>query len=106
MPKSTQSIAMPDESRLTMRIPAPTPLSEKSIDRLRAVGRAFGEAKDKRVSGRISAELLAAAKHRLGATSDTEAIEMALANMVVTDDFGTWLVDQAGQLDQDFELGL
>lgn len=82
------------------------PLSVKSVGRLRAVGRTFGDTKDKRVSGRISAELLATVKHRLGVASDTEAIEMALANIVVTEDFGTWLVDQAGQLDQDFELEL
>lgn len=98
--KQTPSAAAPGEDA-----PLP-PLSVKTIGRLRSVGRAFGDAKDKRISGRISAALLATVKHRLSVASDTEAIEIALANMAVTEDFGTWLVEQAGQLDPDFELEL
>jgi hypothetical protein len=89
-----------------LRALAKSRLTDKSVGRLKEVGGALAAAKDKKVSGRISGELLATVKQRLGVTSDTEAIEMALVNMAITDDFGTWLVDQAGQLDQDFELEL
>ncbi len=81
-------------------------LSVNTIGRLRGVADTLARGKDKRVSGRISGALLATVKERLGVTSDTEAIEMALVNMAITDDFGTWLVDQAGRLDQAFELGV
>ncbi len=81
-------------------------LTEGSVERLRGVRLAFGTAKDKKVSGRISGDLLGTVKQRLGVTSDTEAIEMALANMAITDDFGSWLVDQSGQLSEDFQLEL
>jgi hypothetical protein len=104
--KQISSIPSRNEDVALVQASGHTRLSPRSIGRLRAIGRTFGEVKDKRVSGRISAELLATVKHRLGGASDTEAIEMALANMVVTEDFGTWLIDQADQLDQDFELEL
>ena len=81
-------------------------LTNDSVERLRGVRVALGPVKNKKVSGRISGELLGTVKQRLGVTSDTEAIEMALANMAITDDFGAWLVDQAGQLSEDFELEL
>jgi len=104
--KETSSKPALDDASAVLRAVAGVRLTGQSVSRLRAVGHALGAIKDKRVSGRISGELLAAVKHRLGVNSDTEAIEIALANMAITDDFGTWLVDQAGQLDPDFELEL
>ncbi len=81
-------------------------MTDKTVARLRDVRVELGSVKDKRVSGRISGNLLGTFKARLGVTSDTEAIEMALANMAITDDFGVWLVDQAGALSADFTLEL
>lgn len=104
--KETIGKPTPDDGAAALRAVAGARLTGQSVSRLRAVVHAYGDLKDKRVSGRISGELLAAVKHHLGVTSDTEAIEIALANMAITDDFGTWLVDQAGQLDPDFELEL
>lgn len=83
-----------------------TPLTAETVKRLKAAGNTFGVRKDKRVSGRISGELLAAAKQRLGVVSDTETIELALVNMAFADDYGAWLVAQAGRLDTDFKLEL
>ncbi len=85
---------------------AKTRMTDKAVARLRSVRIALGATKDKKVSGRISGDLLGTVKARLGVTSDTEAIEMALANMAVTDDFGAWLVDQGGELSKDFKLEL
>ena len=82
------------------------PLAAETVKRLKAAGSAFGVRKDKRVSGRISGELLAAAKQRLGVASDTETIELALVNMALADDYGAWLIVQAGRLDTDFKLEL
>lgn len=96
----------PPSVTISLQTLAKSRLSGKSVSRLRMAGGIFGVSKDRKVSGRISGELLATVKNRLGVTSDTEAIEMALVNMAITDDFGTWLVDQSGQLDEDFELGL
>ena len=91
---------------LSLELLSKTRLSFRSIAKLKQFAATLAVGKDKRVSGRISGELLAAVKHRLGAASDTGTIEMALVNMVIADDFGTWLVDQAGRLDEDFDLGL
>ena len=82
------------------------PLTAETVKRLKAAGNSFGLRKDKRISGRISCELLAAAKQRLGVASDTETIELALVNMALADDYGAWLVAQAGRLDTDFRLEL
>jgi hypothetical protein len=83
---------------------ADLPLTAETLKRLRTAGRVFGVAKDKRVSGRISGDLLAAAKQRLGVASDTEVIELALVHVALADDYGAWLVAQAGRLDADFTL--
>ena len=96
----------PPSAAIPLQTLAKSRLTAKSVSRLRMAGGIFGVSKDKKVSGRISGELLATVKNRLGITSDTEAIEMALVNMAITDDFGMWLIDQSGQLDKDFELGL
>ena len=48
--------------------------------------------------------LVAAAKERMGMTSDTHLVELALAYLAVGDDFGEWLVAQGGRLPADFEI--
>ena len=50
--------------------------------------RGFGLDRDARLSGRVSARLLEAAKRRAHVTSDTELIELALSRMALEDDFG------------------
>ena len=89
-----------------MTTPHHDPLSEQIVSELRQVGHTFGPGKNKRISGRVSEDLMAAVKNRLGVTSDTEAIEMALAGIVLADDFGIWLTDQSGALDEGFGLEL
>jgi hypothetical protein len=47
-----------------------------------------------------------AARRRTGLRSDSDLINAALAVIAVGDDFGAWLVRQAGRLPEDFELAL
>ncbi len=57
-----------------------------------------------KVSARLDTGLLAAAKAKLGAQSDTEVLTAALAIVAGDDDFGAWLVSRGGRLSADFEL--
>ena len=49
---------------------------------------------------------MAAAKARTGISSDTELAEYALAAIALGDDYGEWLLSQAGRMDPSFDLGL
>lgn len=63
-------------------------------------------AKDGRITGRISSELIATAKARTGLQSDTELLEFALANVALKDDFAQVFRDVKGTVDPDIDLGL
>jgi hypothetical protein len=63
-----------------------------------------GTTKDRRVSGRVSARLLEAARDRSGVTSDTELIELALSQLAIQDDFGARLVARSGAIPADNDL--
>lgn len=58
------------------------------------------------LSVRLDAALVAAAKARTGISSDTALAEFALASVALGDDYGEWLLSQAGGLDPSFELDL
>jgi hypothetical protein len=66
----------------------------------------LGDAKNARITGRVSARLVAAAKKRTGITSDTEVIEVALATLALEDDFGAKLVGRKGSVPKDIDLEL
>ncbi len=76
------------------------------------IGAARRRARDKKllgspsqkVSARVSAKLLKAAMKRSGIKEVSAVIETGLALMAESDDFGEWLVLQAGKLPADFEL--
>lgn len=68
--------------------------------------RLLGGQKTRILSARLDEALVAAAKRRTGIKSDTELVEVALASLAVGDDFGEWLVAQAGRVDPDFDFGL
>jgi len=63
-----------------------------------------GLEKDTRVGGRVPHQLLDAAKARSGITSTTALLEYALAKVAIEDDFGQFLVSQAGTVDPDLDL--
>jgi hypothetical protein len=56
------------------------------------------------VRGRMPSLLVEQAKKKSGIQSDSKLIEAALANMVVADDYGDWLLAQRGTVSKDLDL--
>lgn len=79
--------------------------NELVLELARAAG-FLGMTKDARLSGRVSARLIAAAKQRAHVSSDTELLEIALSRLVLEDDFGARLVRRKGSFPADLDLGL
>ncbi|RYC15619.1 hypothetical protein [Ciceribacter ferrooxidans] len=75
------------------------------LEQARAVG-LIGTAKNTRLSGRVSSDLIEAAKRRAHVTSDTELLELALSRLALEDDFGARLVDRKGSIPTDIDLGI
>ncbi len=73
------------------------------LDQAREAG-LLGARKAARISGRISAILLAAAKERAQVASDTELLELALSRLVLEDDFGRQFVRRKGKIPKSVEL--
>jgi hypothetical protein len=48
--------------------------------------------------------LVARAKARTGVTSDTDLIQIALANLAVADDYPDWLLSQRATVDRNIDL--
>ncbi|MGD0135971.1 MAG: hypothetical protein ABSE57_28325 [Bryobacteraceae bacterium] len=61
-------------------------------------------AKTEVVRGRMPKALVRKAKATSGARSDTELIEMALANLAVADQYPDWLLSQQGKVGKDVDL--
>jgi hypothetical protein len=79
--------------------------NELVLELARAAG-LLGTTKDARLSGRVSARLIAAAKRRAHVSSDTELLEIALSRLVLEDDFGARLVRRKGSAPAELDLGL
>ena|ERR1700739_3899347 len=56
------------------------------------------------VRGRMPEALVNRAKARTGITSDTDLLEVALANLAVADDYPEWLLARRGRIAQDVDL--
>ena len=56
------------------------------------------------VRGRMPAALVSRAKARTGVSSDTELLELALANLAVADDYAEWLLSRRGAVPADIDL--
>ncbi len=56
------------------------------------------------VRARMPEALVTQAKKRTGIKSDTDLIEMALANIAVADEYAEWLLSQRGTIDPEVEL--
>lgn len=61
-------------------------------------------ARTKVVRGRMPEALVNQAKVRTGIKSDTDLLEVALANLAVADDFPEWLLSQKGTVKKDLDL--
>lgn len=75
------------------------------LDEARAVG-LLGEGKYTRLSGRVPADLIEAAKKRAHVSSDTELLELALSRLALEDDFGGRLVRRKGSVPADIDLAI
>jgi len=56
------------------------------------------------IRGRMPRALVARAKNRTGIVSDTDLIEIALANIAVADDYTDWLLTQRGAIPRGIDL--
>ena len=56
------------------------------------------------VRGRMPEALVARAKKRTGITSNTDLIEVALANIAVGDDYADWLLSRRGSVAPEADL--
>ena len=56
------------------------------------------------VRGRMPEALVARAKKRTGINSDTDLIEVALANIAVEDDYADWLLSRRGAVSAEADL--
>jgi len=56
------------------------------------------------VRGRMPEALVSQAKKRTGIQSDTDLIEVALANIAVGDDYAEWLLSRQGTVDPEVDL--
>jgi hypothetical protein len=65
-----------------------------------------GGPKDTVIRGRVSKNLVKAAKKRAGVTSDTELLEIALSSFALEDDFGERFLKRKGSIDPDLPLEL
>src|SRR5260370_30622857 len=75
------------------------------LEQARAVG-LLGEAKNTRLSGRVPAGLIEAAKKRAYGSSDTALLELALSRFALDDDFGAGLVRRKGSVPADIDLAI
>jgi len=56
------------------------------------------------VRGRMPEALVSQAKKRTGIRSDTDLIQVALANIAVGDDYADWLLSRQGTVDPEVDL--
>ena len=56
------------------------------------------------VRGRMPEALVTRAKKRTGINSDTDLIELALANIAVEDDYPDWLLSRRGTVSREADL--
>jgi hypothetical protein len=56
------------------------------------------------VRGRMPEALVEKAKARTGIRSDTDLLEVALANLAVADDFPEWLLSRKGTVNKELDL--
>jgi hypothetical protein len=75
------------------------------LEQARAVG-LLGKAKNTRLSGRVPAGLIEAAKKRAHVSSDTDLLELALSRLALEDDFGARLVLRKGSVPADIDLAI
>jgi hypothetical protein len=56
------------------------------------------------LQGRMPEKLVERARARAGVKTDTQLIEVALANLAVADEYTTWLLSKRGSIGKDVDL--
>lgn len=64
----------------------------------------LGGERSKVLRGRMPEALVSEAKKRTGIESDTDLIEVALANIAVADDYAEWLLSRRGSVDPGVQI--
>ena len=64
----------------------------------------LGGERNQVIRGRMPKALVREAKKRTGVVSDTDLIELALANIAVADDYAEWLIARRGNIDRQADL--
>lgn len=84
----------------------PSPLSGNFRDVMNLANETglLAGARTELVRGRMPKALVEKAKARTGIQSDTELIEVALANLAVADEFPNWLISQRATIHKDLDL--
>jgi hypothetical protein len=91
-------------SRLASRTSQPVPRKFQEHLELAHKEGLLGGARTKMIRGRMPAALVAEAKNRAGVESDTDLIELALANIAVSDEYADWLLSQRGAVDPELDI--
>lgn len=106
MQTATQRNAAARRNRPTMPQARVSPKSGRLKDALLIAqerGLLLG-ARTKTLRGRMPEALVNKAKSRTGIKSDTDLLEVALANLAVADDYPEWLLTRRATLDKDLDL--
>jgi hypothetical protein len=105
--KKRGAVRQADTGGVSGKIPAPAKgVSGRFRDAL-AIAQQTGllrGARTKIVRGRMPNALVQKAKASSGVQSDTELIEVALANLAVADEYPAWLLSQRGTISKDADL--
>lgn len=99
--KAESKKAVPSEKR---KLPQVANVRVREVMTIAEQAGLFDGPRNKIVRGRMPQALVEQAKARSGARTDTELIEMALANLAVADKYMEWLVAQSGSVTQDIDL--
>ncbi|HEV2992752.1 MAG TPA: hypothetical protein VG759_30245 [Candidatus Angelobacter sp.] len=94
-------------SRTLQRRKSPTVKRSRKLREVMAIADSEGLLSGARthvVRGRMPESLVSRAKKRTGINSDTDLIEVALANIAVEDDYVEWLLSQRGTIDPEVDL--
>ena len=89
------------------RKPRPGVQRSRKLHQIMAVAEQQGLLRGERtrvVRGRMPEALVTRAKKRTGINSDTDLIEVALANIAVEDDYADWLVSRRGAVSREADL--
>jgi hypothetical protein len=104
---------MPGTRKQKVTDPAETPAGDElthlrlrhAFTALQRSGALTGS-RSRKLSTRVDPGLIEAARQRAGVQSDSDLVSAALAMLAAGDEFGPWLIGQAGRLPEAFELAL